>query len=71
MLTMRPATLRPEISFVCRAHSGKRDEGVVTIVDHEWAYCAAGLVVAAPGHEWERIQPASLEEVRRTGGTSA
>ena len=53
------------IRFVCRkAEHQRRNTDVsnpVTLHQHEWAFCPAGL---SDGHTWERIDDTTLETLR-------
>lgn len=50
------------IEMVCAAHTKGSSEGsLVTTVDGAWAYCPTG---GAEGHDWQRIEPTSLEVLR-------
>ena len=50
------------IVMVCAAHRKGRSEGpLVTTVDGAWAYCTTG---GDEGHDWQRIEPTSLEVLR-------
>lgn len=54
------------IRFVCRETEHQRASGSVTspvtLHEEEWAFCPAGVV---GGHKWERIEGATLDELRR------
>ena len=54
------------IRFVCRKPEHQRASGNVTspVTLHEeaWAFCPAGVT---EGHMWERIEGATLDELRR------
>jgi hypothetical protein len=54
------------IRFVCRSTTHQRASGElsipVTLHEHEWAFCPAGLT---DGHTWERIDGATLDSLRR------
>jgi hypothetical protein len=53
------------IRFVCRMpeHQRSRFElsSPVTLHEHEWAFCPAGVT---DGHTWERIEGATLDALR-------
>ena len=53
------------IRFVCRNSEHQRARGdvssPVTLHQEEWAFCPAGL---SAGHVWERIEGATLAELR-------
>ena len=56
------------ISFVCDAaqhrsssHALPATDSPLTIHDHQWAYCPAGVLSE---HEWTPIAPAGLEYVK-------
>jgi hypothetical protein len=53
------------IRFVCRTSEHQRARGEVsspvTLHQAEWAFCPAGLT---SGHTWERIEGATLAELR-------
>ena len=55
------------IRFVCRnaEHQGARNDvsSPVTLHEHEWAFCPAGLTT---GHAWERVEGTTLEALRIT-----
>jgi hypothetical protein len=54
------------IRFVCRESEHQRASASVTspvtLHEEEWAFCPAGVV---GGHMWERIEGATLDELRR------
>jgi hypothetical protein len=54
------------IRFVCRESEHQRASASVTspvtLNEEEWAFCPAGVV---GGHVWERIEGATLDELRR------
>jgi hypothetical protein len=53
------------IRFVCRNSEHQRGRGEVsspvTLHEEQWAFCPVGLTT---GHTWERIEGATLAELR-------
>ena len=53
------------IRFVCRnaEHQGARNDvsSPVTLHEHEWAFCPAGLT---GDHTWERVEGTPVEALR-------
>lgn len=53
------------IRFVCRNTEHQRASASVispvTLHEQEWAFCPAG---ASTGHTWERIEGATMDELR-------
>ena len=54
-----------EIDYVCVAPAHltpAKDSSDTLLYNGDWAYCHAGV---RDGHEWRRIVPMTIEEVRR------
>jgi hypothetical protein len=59
------------IRFVCRnaEHQIARNDisSPVTLHEHEWAFCPAGVIT---DHAWERVEGTTLEALRTPRGAS-
>lgn len=53
------------IEFVCIAKHERRDDPSITLEQRAWAYCTAG---ASDAHEWSRIDPTPVENLRLRPG---
>jgi hypothetical protein len=49
------------IELTCTAHERPSRDGLVTMVDGVWAYCAGN---GKDGHVWQRIDAMSVELLR-------
>lgn len=52
------------IDYVCVAptHLASKDSSDTLVHQESWAYCHAGVL---RGHEWRRIAPTTIQELRR------
>ncbi len=60
-------TPTPLVVFACRCRAHQSDPhcewpNSVTMHEHRWAFCPSG---EADGHEWEPIEPSSVDALRR------
>jgi hypothetical protein len=53
------------IEYVCAAQHARREEPSVTLEQGSWAYCSWG---ASTAHQWTRIDPTAVEDLRSPAG---